>query len=513
MTSTPTSTTSMRSLTAGHNSKTLAVGQARAENGVRQKAKGKLTATERLDALLDPESFSELGMLRNGATDTDPRSNVITGSGRIFGKTVMVFAQDFSVRGGTIDAAHADKIERTIRMALRSKIPVIGLYDSGGARIQDGVAALDGCGRIFRAIVDASGSIPQISAIMGPCAGAAAYAPALTDFVAMVDRVGVMFVTGPEVIEEVTGQRILAEDLGGATTHGATTGVAHLVTPDEQSCLQELRYLVSLLPSSSGSLPTIATTGDDQPRECPQLLDLVPADPRLPYDMAAVVEEVLDDGTFLPIHEKWGTSILCGFGRLAGRPVAIVANQPQSRAGAIDVAAAEKAARFVRTSDLFNFPIISLVDVPGFMPGVDQEHGGILRHGAKLLFAYCSASVPRIQVILRKAYGGAYIVMDSRSLGADLSFAWPSNEVGVMGPQAAVRLLHRRREHGLSSEERGALEDEYRTEHLHPYRAAGLGLTDAVIDPVQTRNALISALDQFADAACPTGRKYGNVPT
>lgn len=394
-----------------------------------QHQRDKLSAAERLALLLDSNSFRPIGQLHGGRGHGDnsaPGDGVITGYGTVHGRPVFVFAQDFTNHGGSVGVTHAARIARLVRMAVDAGHPIVGLYDSGGARIQEGVRALDGCGSVFREIINASGVIPQISVVLGPCAGAAAYAPALTDFVAMVRGIGMMYVTGPEVIKQVTGQQIDAQDLGGADVHGAQTGVAHLVYDDETTCLNEIRYLLSLLPSNCDALPDITETTDPPQRPCPGLATTVPADPRQPYDMHEVIEEVLDVDTFLEIQPQWATTMLCGFGRLAGQTVGVVANQPLQRAGVIDISAAEKSARFVRTCDLFNIPIISIVDVPGFMPGVEQEHGGILRHGAKLLFAYSKATVPRIQLILRKAYGGAYIVMDSLSLGADLSFAWPT---------------------------------------------------------------------------------------
>lgn len=454
-----------------------------------------LNARERITLLTDAGTFQELGALRTEPGLASTGDGVVTGMAHIHGQQVFIYAQDFSVRGGSIGRIHAQKIVHTINLAARCGAPVIGLFDGGGARIQEGVAALDGCGQIFRAIVNASGRIPQISVILGPCAGAAAYAPALTDFVAIVRDLGMMYVTGPQVIEQVSGQRIDGQTLGGATPHATQTGVAHLAYNTETECLADIRYLVSLLPPSDAHDHIPLDTGDDQPRTCPTLTNIVPTNPRLPYNMELVIDEILDNGTFLEIHAEWGTSIICGYGRLSGRTVAIVANQPLNRAGAIDIAAATKAARFVHTSDSFNIPLISLVDVPGFMPGIDEEHGGILRHGAQLLRAYCDATVPQIQVIVRKAYGGAYIVMGSQSLGADLTLAWPTNEVAVMGPESAVQIIHHRKLTTATPAERTQLEDAFRNDHLQPHIPARDGYIDALIDPAQTRNTLITALN------------------
>ena len=474
-------------------------------------------AHDRLAVLLDPGSFREIGSQRaarqNGARSR-PGDGVVTGYGTVHGRRVCVFAQEFGVRGGTMGEAHADKIRRLAAMALSAGVPVVGLYDGGGARIDEGVRALDACGRVFQQFVSASGVVPQISVVLGPCAGAAAYAPALTDFVFMVRGSGTLYLTGPDVVRTVTSEEVDGQSLGGAQVHGTQTGLAAFVHDAEEASLADVRYLLSLLPSHAGEGPQVLATTDDQPRLCPGLRDLVPSDPRHPYDVVSVIEEVVDRDTFIEVHQGWGRSIVCGIGRIGGRVVGVVASQPLVRAGVIDIEASQKAARFVRTCDAFRIPLATLVDVPGFMPGQEQESGAIIRHGAKLLHAYCEATVPRIQVILRKAYGGAYIVMDAPSVGTDLSFAWPTNEVAVMGPRGAVEIVHRR-DLALASDplaRRGELEEEYRASYLHPRVAAEAGMVHEVIDPADTRNVLIDALDLLQDKAGARGRKHANHP-
>jgi methylmalonyl-CoA decarboxylase subunit alpha len=480
----------------------------------RQRAKGKLTARERLDRLLDAGSFIEFDLFRRheGAPRTD---GVVTGSGTVYGRRVFVYAQDFRILGGSLGVAHAAKIHKVMDLALTAGAPLIALNDSGGARIQEGVSALAGYGGIFRRNVHASGVIPQISVILGPCAGGAAYSPALTDFVFMVRRTSYMFVTGPDVIKAVTGESITHEELGGAHVHARNSGVATFAYDDEASCLEDVRYLISLLPASNRDLPPAIAPDDPPDRKCPRLLDIVPASSRQPYDIHEVISEITDHGEYLEVHAEWAKSIVCALARFGGRTAGIVANQPLVRAGVLDISASQKAARFVQFCDAFNIPLVTLVDVPGFLPGVGQEHGGIIRHGARLLYAYCDATVPRVQVILRKAYGGAYIVMDSRSVGADLSFAWPTNEIAVMGAEAAVGVVYRKE---LSAADdprrlRDQLVAEYREQLMHSFYASERGLVDDVIDPAETRSVVSRALEMLSakHVAIPS-RKHGNPP-
>ncbi|MBB5781668.1 acyl-CoA carboxylase subunit beta [Nonomuraea jabiensis] len=489
---------------------------------LRQRAKGKLTVWERLDALLDPGSFTEVeGLRRHRATGFGMEGRrpygdgVVTGWGTIEGRTVFVYAHDFRVFGGSLGEAHAQKIHKIMDMAYDAGAPLIGLNDGAGARIQEGVTGLAGYGGIFQRSVRASGVIPQISVIMGPCAGGASYSPALTDFVFMVRTSSQMFITGPDVVAAVTGERVSHEELGGAGVHGSQTGVATFVHDDELSCLADVRYLVSMLPSNNEEFPPALETSDPADRPATALLDLVPADPSRAYDMRAVIAEVVDDEDFMACHEDWAPNMICGLARIDGQVVGVVANQPLSLAGVLDIAASEKAARFVQTCDAFNIPLVTFVDVPGFLPGTGQEHGGIIRHGAKLLYAYCAATVPRIQVIVRKAYGGAYIVMDSRSIGADLSFAWPTNEIAVMGAEAAANVIFRKEIAAALDPETTRAErvEHYRRELMHPYYAVERGLVDDVIDPSTTRAVLARSLQALRTkrAALPK-RKHGNPP-
>ncbi|MFJ8081681.1 acyl-CoA carboxylase subunit beta [Streptomyces sp. NPDC096205] len=487
-----------------------------------QHARGKLTARERIDLLFDKGTFSEVeGFRRHRATGfglehKKPHTDgVVTGWGQVHGRTVFVYAHDFRIFGGALGEAHAQKIHKIMDMAEAAGAPIVGLCDGAGARIQEGVTALAGYGGIFRRNVRCSGVIPQISAVMGPCAGGAAYSPALTDFVFMVRGTSQMFITGPDVVQAVTGEEITQDGLGGADVHATTSGVAAFSHDDEESCLEDIRYLLSLLPSNNRELPPSVPSGDSPERRTDSLLDLVPADPNRSYDMRAVIEEIVDDGDYVEVHERWATNVLCCLARLDGQVVGIVANQPSSLAGVLDIHASEKAARFVQTCDAFSIPLVTLVDVPGFLPGVDQEHGGVIRHGAKLLYAYCNATVPRVQVILRKAYGGAYIVMDSRSIGADLSFAWPGNEIAVMGAEGAANVVFRREINASDDPEatRAQKIKEYQAELMHPYYAAERGLVDDVIDPGETRIRLITALEMLRAKHAPLpGRKHGNQP-
>ena len=488
----------------------------------RQHSMGKRTARERLGLLLDEGSFIELDMHRrrpaDGRRSDDARpytDGVVVGAGTIEGRRVFVYSQDFTISGGSLGEVHAAKIHKVMDLAIENGAPIIGLNDSGGARIQEGVMALNGYGGIFRRNVQASGVIPQISIVLGPCAGGAAYSPALTDFTFMVRDTARMYLTGPDVIEAVSGERVTHAQLGSADVHGRRTGVATFVCDDEETCMAEVRYLLSMLPSNCleppPSAPALGAATDERPR----LAEIVPAEPNKPYDMRLVIAELVDDGDYLEIHENWAPNVICALARIDGDVVGVIGNQPISFAGVLDVVASQKAARFVRFCDAFGIPLVTLVDVPGFLPGTEQEHAGAIRHGAKLLYAYCEATVPRIQVILRKAYGGAYIVMDSRSIGSDLSLAWPVNEIAVMGAEAAVNVIYRKELAAAAdpAQLRGKFVAEYTQELMHPYYAAERGLVDDVIDPAQTRAALARGLAMLRNKrALPVPRKHGNIP-
>jgi acetyl-CoA carboxylase carboxyltransferase component len=488
----------------------------------RQHAKGKLTARERIDLLLDEGSFQEIEQLRrhratgfNLEARRPHTDGVITGWGTVHGRTVFVYAHDFRIFGGALGEAHAQKIHKAMDLAIAAGAPLVSLNDGAGARIQEGVTALAGYGGIFQRNSRASGVIPQISVMLGPCAGGAAYSPALTDFVFMVRGGSQMFITGPDVVQAVTGEQVTQDALGGADVHAELSGVAHFAYDSEETCLEEVRYLLSLLPQNNRETPPAHPTDDPPDRRCDALLDLVPTDSSRPYDMRAVLAEVVDDGEYLEVHERWAGNVIVALARLDGHVVGIVANQPRVLAGVLDIDASAKAARFVQLCDAFNIPIVTLLDVPGFLPGVRQEHGGIIRHGAKLLYAYCSATVPRIQVILRKAYGGAYIVMDSRSVGADLSYAWPTNEIAVMGAEGATNVIFRREIAAAEDADvtRRHLVKEYTAELMHPYYAVERGLVDDMIDPAETRTVLIRSLDMLRTKhADLPARKHGNPP-
>ncbi|MGH9021996.1 MAG: acyl-CoA carboxylase subunit beta [Acidimicrobiia bacterium] len=488
----------------------------------RQHARGKLTARERIDLLVDPGSFYELDMLaRHRAHGFDIEQNrpftdgVVTGWGTIEGRKIFLFSQDFTVFGGALGEVFAEKIHKIMDLAESVGAPVVGLNDGAGARIQEGVVSLAGYGGIFYRNVRASGVIPQISVVLGPCAGGAVYSPAMTDFVFMVQGSSHMFITGPDVVKAVTGEEVTQEELGGAMTHASKSGVANFVFPDEPSCLEGVRELLSYLPSNNLEDPPFREPLDDPERRCEAIIDLIPDAPNRPYDMKRVIADIVDDGEFLEVSARWAMNVVCGFARLAGNVIGIVGNQPAVLAGTLDIDASEKAARFVRTCDAFNIPLITFVDVPGFLPGTEQEYGGIIRHGAKLLYAYCEATVPRIQVITRKAYGGAYVVMDSRSIGSDLSFAWPSAEIAVMGPQGAVNIIFRK-EIELAPDpatRRAELLEEYTERFANPYIAAERGFVDDVIDPTETRAVLARSLAMLRSKQerLPQ-RKHGNVP-
>ena len=487
----------------------------------RQHSKGKMLARERIEFLLDPGSFHELDMLArhrahdSGLLERPYTDGVVTGWGTIHGRKVFLFSQDFTVFGGALGEVFAEKIHKVMDLAIKVGAPLIGLNDGAGARIQEGPVSLASYGGIFHRNVQASGVIPQISVILGPCAGGAVYSPAMTDFIFMVKEHSHMFITGPEVVKTVTGEEVTLEELGGAMSHASKSGVATFVGDTEQIVLDEVRYLLSFLPSNNLEVPPAITPSDDPHRETPELRDLMPASPNIPYDMKSVIGAVMDDADYVEYFPHWAGSITCGFARLDGHPVGIVGNQPMVLAGVLDINSAEKAARFVRTCDAFNIPLITFVDVPGFLPGVDQEYGGIIRHGAKLLYAYCEATVPRIQVITRKAYGGAYVVMNSKSIGADLAFAWPSAELAVMGPQGAVEIVYRKE---LAAAEdpvakRAELVEEYTERFCNPYVAAERGFVDDVIDPAHTLIKLIASLELLRSKReeLPK-RKHGNVP-
>ena len=488
----------------------------------RQHEQGKLTARERLDTLLDKGSFNEVDLfvrhqaLGFGIEDKRPMGDaVVTGYGTIDGRTVFVYAEDFTVFGGSLGAAVADKICKLMDMAMEVGAPIIGLKDSGGARIQEGVSSLDGYGRIFERNVRASGVVPQISVIMGPCAGGAVYSPAMTDFVIQVDKTSHMFITGPDVIKTVTGEEVTMEELGGAHAHASASGVTHFVFPTGKDALEAVRYLLSFLPQNNMELPPYFGSADSPDRLDDALDALIPDSSSQPYDMVDVIETVVDDGEFFEVHELFAPNIVVGFARLDGHSVGVIANQPSALAGTLDITASEKGARFVRFCDAFNIPLLTFVDVPGFLPGVSQEHGGIIRHGAKLLYAYCEATVPRITIITRKAYGGAYLVMNARGVGADLVFAWPSAEIAVMGAQGAVNVIFRReiKESDDPDSTRGRLIADYEGRFNNPYRAAELGLVDEVIEPRETRMKLIRALRMLrTKRTTHPQKKHGNIP-
>jgi acetyl-CoA carboxylase carboxyltransferase component len=485
----------------------------------RQHDRGKMLARERVDYLLDPGSFHELDLLARTrlpeATDRPYTDGVITGWGTVDGRKVFVFSQDFTIFGGALGEVFAEKIHKLMDMAQKVGAPVIGINDGAGARIQEGVVSLDSYGGIFYRNVQSSGVIPQISVIMGPCAGGAVYSPAMTDFVFMVDGTSYMFITGPDVVKTVTGEEVTQQELGGAITHASKSGVCQFMAADDKSCLDDVQYLLSFLPANNMEDPPVFATSDDPQRKCPELIDLIPASPNMPYDMHKVVESVVDDGEFFEYAARWAPNILCCFARMDGHPVGIVGNQPLHLAGVLDIESSEKAARFVRTCDAFNIPLLTFVDVPGFLPGVDQEYGGIIRHGAKLLYAYCESTVPRIQIVVRKAYGGAYVVMNSKSIGADLAFAWPSAELAVMGPQGAVEIVYRRELQTAADPDarKAELVEEYTERFANPYGAAERGFVDDVIDPADTRVKIIAGFDLLRSKReeLPK-RKHGNSP-
>jgi propionyl-CoA carboxylase beta chain len=488
----------------------------------RQHDAGKLTARERIELLLDKGSFQEIDpFVQHHATGFGIETKrplgdaVVTGWGTIDGRNVFVFAEDFTRFGGSLGEVVANKICKVMDLALDTGTPLIGLKDSGGARIQEGVLGLNGYGRIFERNVRSSGVIPQISVIMGPCAGGAVYSPALTDFVYQVEGTSHLFITGPDVIKTVTGEEVSMDDLGGAHAHASKSGVTHFVVADDREAMDEIRYLLSFLPSNNMEVPPFFTPMDKADRMDEELTSVVPDSSNQPYDVRQVIESLVDDGEFYEVHEHWAGNIVVGLARLDGYTVGIVANQPAVLAGTLDIDASVKAARFVRFCDCFNIPLVTLVDVPGFLPGVDQEHEGIIRHGAKLLYAFSEATVPRVTVILRKAYGGAFLVMNSRAVRADVVFAWPSAEIAVMGAQGAVNVIHRRELADADDAEvkRSELVADYETRFNNPYVAAEYGLVDDVIEPRETRPRLIRAMEMLRNKreSLPP-KKHGNIP-
>ena len=487
-----------------------------------QHNKGKLTARERLCLLLDEGSFQEVdALVEHRCTDFGMDANVIPGDGvvcghgTIDGKLVHCYAQDFTAYGGSLGEMHGLKICKVLDMAIKSGTPFIGMNDSGGARIQEGVASLGSYAEIFFRNVRASGVIPQISVIMGPCAGGAVYSPAITDFIVMVDQTAHMFITGPEVIKTVTNEEVSFEDLGGALTHGSKSGVTHFTADSDEDAIDLTRELIGLLPSNNLSGVPTSATADDPSRNCESLNEIIPSDPNKPYDVSDAIREILDSNAFLEVQSEFAQNIVVGFGRLNGTTVGVVANQPKVLAGCLDIDASTKAARFVRFCDAFGIPLITLVDVPGFLPGANQEWGGIIRHGAKLLYAFSEATVPKMTVILRKAYGGAYDVMCSKHIRADYNVAWPTAELAVMGADGAVQIIHRRRIEaaGNPDQERQRLVDEYTDRFANPYQAAAMGYIDDVIEPHETRTRLVKALGMLLDKEeTRPARKHGNIP-
>ncbi len=493
-----------------------------AERIAQQRAKGKLTARERIDVLLDPGTFVETDMfVEHRASDFGmekrriPGDGVVTGYGNIDGRTVFVFSQDFTVFGGSLGETHANKIVKIMDMAMKVGAPVIGLNDSGGARIQEGVISLGGYAEIFFRNVLASGVVPQISAILGPCAGGAVYSPAMTDFTVMAKGSSYMFITGPEVIKTVTGEDVTFEQLGGAMTHNEKSGVAHFAAEDEKTALRLIRKLLSYIPSNNVEDPPILMSEDPAERKDPELSAVVPREPDKPYDMRDVITRVVDRGSWFEVQEHWAQNIVVGFARLAGRPVGVVGNQPKVLAGTLDINSSTKGARFVRFCDCFNVPLLTFVDVPGFLPGTSQEYGGIIRNGAKLLFAYSEATVPKVTVITRKAYGGAYDVMCSKHIRGDLNFAWPSAELAVMGPEGAVQIIFRKEiDAAKDSRAREAeLVQEYREKFANPYIAARMGYLDDIIEPPETRPRVVNAFAMLrSKRETRPPKKHGNIP-
>jgi propionyl-CoA carboxylase beta chain len=487
-----------------------------------QHKKGKLTARERLDLLLDPDTFKELDVFVTHRTSDFgmgdkkfPGDGVVTGYGKVDGRLVYVFSQDFTVFGGSLGEMFAEKVVKIMDLAMRNGAPCIGLNDSGGARIQEGVLSLGGYAEIFFRNVLSSGVIPQISAIMGPCAGGAVYSPAMTDFILMVKESSHMFITGPEVIKAVTGEEVTFEELGGAMSHNQKSGVAHFAAENEEHCIEMIKTLISYLPSNNLDDPPRLDTGDDPHRTDEELGKIVPAESDQPYDMKDIILRVVDNGEFLEVHEHWAKNIVVGFARLDGHSIGIVGNQPKVLAGTLDINSSTKAGRFVRFCDAFNIPLLTFVDVPGFLPGSAQEYGGIIRNGSKLLYAYCEATVPKMTVITRKAYGGAYDVMCSKHIRADINFAWPSSELAVMGPDGAVNIIFRKEIQAADDPKKKAEElvSDYREKFANPYIAAQMGYIDDIIEPQDTRPRLVDALHTLLNKReTRPAKKHGNIP-
>jgi acetyl-CoA/propionyl-CoA carboxylase len=484
-----------------------------------QHAKGKLTARERIDLLLDDGTFVEIDKYVIHRSD-DPNTQryfgdgVITGFGKVNGLQVFVYAYDFTILGGSLGEMAAKKIVKIMDHALKAGAPLIGIIDSGGARIQEGVMSLDGYGDIFFRNAMASGVIPQITASIGPCAGGAVYSPAMTDFVIMVENIGQMFVTGPEVVKEVLSQEVSFEELGGAKTHATKSGVAHFVAKNEYECMDKIKKLLSFIPQNNSEETPLVESTDDPNRIDSNLVNILPENPYQQYDIKEIIKSIVDNGEFFEVHELFAESIVVGFARMDGRSIGIVANQPMYLAGALDINSSNKAARFIRFCDAFNIPIVTLVDTPGYLPGTDQEHNGIIRNGSKLLFAYCEATVPKITCIIGKAYGGAYIAMGSKNLRADVNYAWPTAEIAVLGPEAAITIIHRRdlKQSADAIVTKKKLAKEYRDKFANPYIAAEKGIIDLVIDPMETRPMLIRALDALANKKeSRPWKKHGNI--
>ncbi len=500
--------------------KLLAAGGA--DKTAKQHESGKLTARERLDLLFDKGSFVEIGaFVAHRCTDLGmekldlPGEGVVSGYGMVEGRQVFAYAQDFTVMGGSLGNMHAEKIVKVMDMALKAGAPIIGMNDSGGARIQEGVDALSGYGKIFFRNTISSGVIPQISVIMGPSAGGAVYSPAITDFIFMVDKTSKMFITGPQVIKAVTGEEVSAEDLGGAKTHNTVSGVAHFLSADDDSCIAEIKKLLGFLPSNNLETPPPIEAGDEPGRSEEALNSIVPENPSKPYDMKKIITMIADRGDFFEVHARFAKNIITGFIRINGQSVGVIANQPMIKAGCLDINSSDKAARFIRTCDAFNIPLLNIVDVPGFLPGTKQEYGGIIRHGAKMLYAYSEATVPKVTLIVRKAYGGAYIGMCNKELGADIVLAWPSAEIAVMGPEGAANIIFRKEidQANDSDEARRQKIAEYREKFANPYIAAARGYVDDVIEPRTTRPRLAAAFEMLAGKReTRPPKKHGNLP-